>query len=269
MSNLKIGQTIRVTVRFADFDAVNGTDELLDPDTVTAALYKYNSSSSVFELQSSLTPVVKDDVGVYHYDWTTPDNGRYRILFTGTLVGATPSIVENPRDFYVGTAAPTVTLGSTLEYLFFGELDPLYLDPEHIKIYYGDVEFSEAAEIIHKVSLDLQDWFGENLTVTSQMQEYIVAATLCQLSKIYIFDGGMNGFSRADTYTLGDLSVKDSASAVSNSRGSINRGNAASWCELASLLRDELLGSRVNIRSVVKADSWKSPIPKRGLRRFD
>jgi hypothetical protein len=267
-SNIKPGQKIRVSVRFVDYDFFANTDELLDPATVTGALYKYSETTNVYVLQSVLTPIVQQSIGIYYYDWTPVEDGKFKLIFTGTLPGATPSQVTNERTFYIGTAEPTITLGETVEYNFLGELTPLYLDPSVVKTFYSDVDFVEATEIIYRISLEIQDWFGENVEITSQIEEYILASVMCELSKIHYFGGGIGGFTTASEYMLGDLQVKRGAG-TSNSRNSLYRGNAANWCELASLLRDELMWSRNNMKSVVRGSAWDNPMPERKLRRFD
>lgn len=267
-SNIKPGQKIRVSVRFVDYDFFANTDTLLDPASVTGALYKYNSGTNSYVLQSTLTPIVQQSQGIYYYDWTPAEDGKFKLIFTGTLPGATPSQVVNERTFFIGSVEPELTLGTTQEYLFLGELDPLYLDPQIVKTYYDDVDYVEAAEIINRVSLELLDWFGPNFDVTAQIEEYILAYVMCELSKIYYYGGGMAGFTTASDYMLGDLQVKRSGG-TSNARDSLYRGNVANWCELASLLRDELMYSRNNMKSVVRGDAWENPMPQRKLKRFD
>ena len=267
-SNIKVGQKIRVSVRFVDYDFFENTDSLLDPSSVTGALYKYNSDMSSYVLQGTLTPIVQQSLGIYYYDWTPTEDGKFKLIFTGSLPAATPSEVVNERTFFIGSTEPDLTLGSTVEYTFLGELDPLFLDPEIVKTYYADVDYVEAAEIIYRISSELVDWFGSNIEVTAAIEEYILASVMCELSKIYYYGGGMSGFTTASDYMLGDLQVKSGGS-TSNARNSLYRGNVANWCELASLLRDELMYSRNNMKSVVRGDAWENPMPQRKLKRFD
>lgn len=267
-SNIKPGQKIRVSVRFVDYDFFAGTDTLLDPAAVTGALYKFNTTSNTYILQGTLSPIVQSSTGIYYYDWTPAEDGKFKLVFTGTLPGATPSQVVNERVFYIGSAEPTVTLGEAVEYNFLGELTPLYVDPEVIHTLYADVDYVEAAELIYRYSLEIQSWFGENVEVTQTVEDYIIASVMCELSKIYYFGGGIGGFTTATDYMLGDLQVKR-GSGTSNSRNSLYRGNAANWCEMASLLRDELTYTRNNMKSVVRGSALDNPMPERKLRRFD
>lgn len=266
-SNIRVGQPIRVSVRFVNYDAgTSDEDVLIDPNSVALAIYKHDGIA--FILQESGLSVLQLSTGLYYYDWTPPDNGRYRLLFTGLFNGATPSSVSNPRDFYVGTAEPTITLSTTYEANFLTALDPLYLDPEVIGIYYAEYDIVEATEIIYRLSVELKEWFGETFTLTPLMSEYLLAATLCELTKIHIFDGGMNGFTNVAEFTLGDLQVSEGKGG-SFSNKALNRGNVATWCELANLLRNELTFTRTGIKAIVRGSNYPNPIPPRNLRRFE
>lgn len=268
-SNIKIGQKIKVTVRFIGYDLITGEDDLVNPTSVTASLYKYDELVNGFSLQGDLTPVIQQALGIFSVDWIPTDNGRYRILFVGLTPAATPSRIENPRDFYIGTAEPSIILGQQFEYNFLPELDPLFIDPERVRDFFADVDLVEATEIIYRNSLELQNWFGESVVPTNLMQEYILAATLCELSKIHVYDGGLAGFSAAKDYTLGDLKVGSGSGGGSTSKNSVYRGNVANWCELASLIRDELNYNRVNMKGVIRGGAFENPMPVRKLRRFD
>ena len=268
-SNIRVGQLLRVTVRFADFDYSAGTDELLDPDVVTLDLYKYNSSTSVYDYVSDLGPVVQEDTGIYYYDWLTPEDGKFKLVFTGTVAGATPSEITDTRVFYIGTSVPTVTLASTQEFFFLSELDPLYLDPERILEIFSEADIVEVTEIIYRISLRLEEWFGTGLTITAEMEEYLIAATLCELSKTYLIDGGIGGFGSGDNFTLGDLTVNNFSGSSSNTKKNVYIGNASSWCELAFVLKNQLLRSQLTYKAIVKGSNYENPIPTRSLRRFE
>jgi hypothetical protein len=144
----------------------------------------------------------------------------------------------------------------------------MYLDPEVIHTLYTEVDYTEAAELIYRYSLELQGWFGENVQVTSLMEEFIIASVMCDLSKIYFYGGGIGGFTTASDYTLGDLQVSR-GQGTSNSRSSLYKGNAANWCEMAFILREELNYTQNGMKSVVRGSSWDNPMPDRRLRRID
>lgn len=268
-SNIRVGQKVRVTIRFVDFDQVNDTDDLLQPNSVSGLLYKLNTTTNAYVLQGSLSPIVNSSLGIYYHDWTTPDNGKFKLVFRGEFYAATPSYIENPREFYVGTAEPTITLGLKYEASFLSVLDPLYLDPDIITTYFPEVDLVEATEIIYRLSLQMEEWFGENFVLTNLHEEYLIAATLCELSKTYLIDGGMNGFGKSDSFSLGDLTINNGFGGGANSKNGVYRGNASSWCELAHVLKMELMKSKVTFMPVVKGSNFANPIPSRSLRKFD
>ncbi len=267
MSNIKVGQTIRVTARFVDFDPYAGTDDLLDPSSVSAALYQYNSTTSTFDLIGLLSPVVRESLGVYYVDWQTTGNGLFRVLLVGTLDDATPNTIENPRDFYVGTAEPTTILGSNLEYGFLGELSPLYLDPERILDFWPDADLVEVTTIIYRLSGTLDTWFGPGAyLITPDMDSWLLAATMCELVTRYMMDGGLNGFNDPGGFTLGDLQVQASQA---NSGAGFDDGLPSTWCEMALMFKNALLFTRTGIKAVMRGSNYCNPIPSRRLRRFE
>ena len=80
----------------------------------------------------------------------------------------------------------------------------------------------------------------------------------CALSGQYS-DAGAEALS----VQLGDLQV----SGLPRSRGALTRGNATYFCELASVLRKEMLASAVvGFMTVVKGSIYYNPIPERKLR---
>lgn len=270
MSNIRIGQTVRVRVRFIDFDSFAGTDDLLDPSSVSVNLYKYETT--VYNLVSAnLSPVIHESLGIYYYDWTITEDGIFKLLFTGILDGATPSSITNPRTFYVGTTEPTITLGYTAQYDFLPQLTPLYLDPDVVAIYWPEMKinpngYAEVVEIIYRHSIFLQKWFGINVVITPLMEEYLLAVVLCELSRIY--DDLLGNGSTAGGFTLGDLTVTQ-ANAVAGGSKRYNRGNIDTWCEYAAMLRLELMQVRNGIKAVIRGSNFPNPIPPRHLRRFE
>lgn len=152
------------------------------------------------------------------------------------------------------------------EIIFLSQLSPLYFDAEKLIPYFDSIDLVEATQIIYAISSELYDIFGSTIEITPLVQEYIKAATLCELSKIYVFDGGMSGFSNSDSFMLGDLQVMKKSGGNSNSS---SRGTVGSWCELAALLREEVFYKKTGIVSVTKAENRINPIPDRTLRRFD
>lgn len=181
------------------------------------------------------------------------ENYKYRILISKSLVGlsnaATPS---------------QCTMLSDIELLYCGVLNPMYIDIDEISAIFTEAGNVEIAENIHYFSLEVKNLLGLEEDVTEipfVAMEYIKAATSCSLEKIYATG---SGFSMS--FTLGDLTVNKPKSS-----GTLNRGTATSWCELASILRSELLSStsRGGFRSVVRGSKYENPIPIRKIRDFD
>ena len=265
-SNIKVGDTIRVTTSFLNYDSVEGEEALVDPALVETFIYTYNTTTNEWNVPPTEVVPTKQSDGIYYYDWTTPSDGRFKIRFEGTLADA--SVITNERVFYVGTAEPSIVIGVINPIYFLGELDPLYLDPEAILTFYPDGDLVEIAELVYWYSLEVQEILGTtNVTVNKLIQDYISAAVLCDLSKIHVFGGGLSGFEAADSFTLGDLQV--SKSSGGGGSGRVTRGNVSTWCELAALLREELTFRRTNLKAVVKGSNYANPIPSRALRSFD
>lgn len=172
-------------------------------------------------------------------------------------------IVVN-QQLYVSTSSveykPTVILGSDETIGFAPDIEPLYLDPESILIYYPDSTLLEIGEIIHAYSHEVNQMFGiatveanvdvqENvMTVlanngvsTFSIIEYIRASVLCQLTKIYGF-GGDDELS----LELADFKITNRNSPKNN----VTRSNATTWCQIAAALRKEILSKRVGARGV-------------------
>lgn len=146
------------------------------------------------------------------------------------------------------------------ELLFATMVDPLYVDPEEFRVYYTEANDVEIMELVHRFSNEVEYHFkGEDPTFIAI--EYIRAAVLCALARIYDYSGGGD----ESGLTLGDLKVT-SSSAVS--RGGITRANAATWCELAAALRGEMLRVISNMKAVVKGTRYKNPMPERHLKSY-
>lgn len=267
-SNIRVNDTIRVTVSFLDFDPTVGEEALVDPITVSVYIYTYDSNTNQYLTPPASANAVKRSFGVYYYDWTPTQSGRFKIKFEGTLLNA--SVIENERVFYTGTAQPTVTLGETKQINFLGELTPLYLDPETILAFYPDGDLVEITELVHWYSQEAYDLFyPEPVSINSLLQDYILASVMCDLSKIHIFEGGLAGFEGAQEFTLGDLQVRKSHLQSVSTSDKINRGTATTWCELAAILREELTFRKTNLRAVVKGSNFENPIPERKLKNYD
>ncbi len=81
MLKYKTGDTIRLVGTFRDWASTEdvATAALIDPDSVVVNIYKLNGV-----IVSEDNATVRDSVGVYHFDWTTPaDSGEYVVEFYG------------------------------------------------------------------------------------------------------------------------------------------------------------------------------------------
>jgi hypothetical protein len=143
----------------------------------------------------------------------------------------------------------------------------LYVDPAELQILFPDAPYVEIFELVRMFSLEMKEAF--NYTATSEIpldvQEYIKAATACALTRLY--DIGGTGGPGDLTFRLGDLSVES----PSQVRNEVTRANASNWCELAAVLREELLrtSSGAGMRAIVKGSNYPNPMPCRVIRHKD
>jgi hypothetical protein len=147
---------------------------------------------------------------------------------------------------------PSVDLGADVIISFSSGFSPLLVDPESIAVYVDDVSNLEIAQLVHRFSLEVVRLFG-NGPYPEAVYDYIIAATLCALSRKY------EGFGASSSagFSLGDLQIRDQES------GSKNRGDATSWCEMAELLRQELRTAKGGLMSARKAGNRPTPVPSR------
>lgn len=181
-------------------------------------------------------------------------NYKYRILLAKTLTGLNE--LSTPTEH---------SMIAPVELVYCGVLDPMYIDVDELAAIYPDAGNVEISENIHYFSKEVYKLLGlteEPTEIPFIAIEYIKAATACSLDKIYAV---ASGFSTS--FTLGDLSVNKPRTGSKT----LNRGNANSWCELASVLRGEILSSssRGGFRGVVKGDKLTNPIPVRRIRDID
>ena len=264
MSTISLGSTLNIQFSFL----LNG--DLVDPDILTGEIYLHDGTS--FPVAATDTfAVANDAVGVYSFDWTPNVEGKYLIKLTGEFDDSTPEIVHL-KYFLIGDIETTNTLDSSYLVTILGELEPLYIDPEDILTYYPSGDLIEITEIIHRKSLELENKVGCDpiQEITALQHDFLVAATMCELSRRYgLTNGGLNGFSGADSFKLGDLEVSDGGANSRLATGKYDTGNADSWCELAISLKLQLTSSKEAMRSVVPGSDYLSPIPIRTLKSSD
>lgn len=221
----------------------------LDPDDPIV----YVDLPSVDHYPDAATPSTATVYNQSGYTYFEP-NYKYRILLAKTLTGLNE--LSTPTEH---------SMIESVELVYCGVLDPMYIDVDELALIYPDAGNVEIAENIHYFSREVYKLLGlteEPTEIPFVAIEYIKAAAACSLDKIYAVGSGFS-----TSFTLGDLSVNKPRS----SSKSLNRGNANSWCELASVLRGEILSSssRGGFRGVVKGDKLTNPIPIRKIRDID
>ena len=297
--NVVVDDSVKLTVKFKDID--NTGAEVAVAISAILLEIKKSDNSSVSVNQNDIVSVSSSE---YYYIFTPTTPETYTIKFTGTyLVGATAKNIIVEQKLYVSSVAedyePTVFLGADENIYFAADISPLYLDPEILLPYFPDATLLEIAEIIYSFSLEVKSIYGLNddddgSTLPFNVLEYIRAATSCELSRTYGY-GGDDEMS----FTLGDLTVTNKTLP----RTSVTRDNATSWCQLAAVLRKEMLAKKVGSMSMLPKglpnDSFSGkvvdpetgrivylterdlygpgrrstvkddPMPKRGFRRYD
>ncbi len=256
MSNVIVNDSTRITVTFRNWNSTTSTGSVVDPTTVAGAILDEDAV-----VLSSFTPT-RSSTGVYYYVWTPTTVGTYTIRFTGTYSDGSTDVVQ--EDFIVyetSTSATTVTqtLGEDQYLWLMTELSPIYIDPEEISAIFPDASLVEINEYLFIASAEVDELL-DGADMTTLAYDYVKAATLCALSKIYdLADSDLSSF------TLGDLSVTTRAFPKSR----VTRANSSSWCELAAALREEIIKKwrRSGMKAIVKGDAYPNPIPPRPLER--
>lgn len=238
-----VNDTVRIKVKFVDINSNTGQQVNVSPVSVVVLI---EDAQDNIIINTSATMLTSSE---YYYDFTPANPGQYTVTFTGILSDNTQIVVK--QNLYVSDSdtdyRPSVTLKSEEIITFAPDVDPLYIDPEEILSFFPDASLLEIGELVHHYSIEIKNIFnledvdnGSELNFT--IQEYIKAATCCELSRTYGF-GGDDELS----LKLADLSITNR----SNPRQSVNRGNATTWCQIAAALRKEIMAKRVNMRAVV------------------
>lgn len=245
---IALDEESRIEVTFLD------SQDIVEPDVVSAILLN-NAGDPIhtFVLNEDL---LQEDIGIYYVLWTPDELGMFSIEFTGEITGSPDMTIT--REVHV--LAFEASLLNDIELNFIAELPTILVDPEELMAFYPDASKVEVAEMIYRYSEEVYSMLGRDADIPLVAYEYVKAATLCALSRIYdyTFSGD------ASSLSLGDLKISNQ----SFPRQQINRANAASWCELAAVLREELLRGEANIKSVTKGTRYTNPMPKRGLRSY-
>jgi len=241
MPAIYVNDTIRFRVKFVDVDA-SGNEVPVEPVSVLFTLLNSSNVVLLSLVPTALTP------SEYYYDYTPTSAGNYKVTFAGVLIGN--KTINVNQQVYVSTPEqdykPTVFLREDEVIAFAPDVEPLYVDPEELLPYFPDAPLIEIGEYVHLYSvevksilnlLDTED--GSSLNTTAL--EYIKAGTACELSRVY---GG--GGDDELSVRLGDLSITNR----NLPRNTLSRANATTWCQIAAVLRKELLAQKVGIRAI-------------------
>lgn len=257
VGNVLVNDTVRIKVKFVDLDPVTGEQVEVSPLSVSVKIFNSDNLEIISTTAISLTS------SEYYYDYTPLSSGQYQVRFVGTF--ANNRFITVNQQLYVSTPTedyrPVVTLKEQETITFAPDIEPLYVDPESILLFYPDSSLLEIGELIHLYSHEVNQIFGiANITAnidaeTGVMQalenngistfsivEYIKASVLCQLTKIYGF-GGDDELS----LELADFKITNR----NTPKTSINRANATTWCQVAAALRKEIMTKRVSARGIV------------------
>jgi len=241
MANILVNDTVRLKVKFIDVD-ISGNQVEVSPVSVSMSI---TDSGNVIIIAATPTALSGSE---YYYDYTPSAAGTYKVSFTGILENDTTISVN--QQIYVSTPTedyrPTVFLREDEIIAFAADIEPLYLDPEQLLPYFPDASLLEIGEFVHNYSIEIKNIFkllatedGTNIPFTAF--EYIRAATCCELTRVY-----GNGGDDELSVRLGDLSITNK----NLPRNTLSRANATTWCQIAAMLRKEMLTSKVGMKAV-------------------
>jgi hypothetical protein len=241
MANILVNDTVRLKVKFIDVDT-DGNQIEVAPASVLMSIKNSDNQTIISTNPTAL------NIYEYYYDYTPTTAGTYRVFFTGILENNTTINVN--QQIYVSTPTedykPTVFLREDEIISFAADIEPLYLDPELLLPYFPDASLLEIGEFIHNYSIEIKNIFkllatedGTNIPFTAF--EYIRAATCCELTRVY-----GNGGDDELSVRLGDLSITNK----NLPRNTLSRANATTWCQIAAMLRKEMLTSKVGMKAV-------------------
>lgn len=243
IGNVFVNDTVRIKVKFVDIDPVTGNQVDVNPVSVIVKIYDSDQNEIIMTVASALSS------SEFYYDYTPSTAGQYKVTFIGTLANST-SISVN-QQLYVSTPTeeyrPTITLRADEIISFAPDIEPLYLDPEELKLIFPEASLLEIGELIHHYSLEVKEMYSiqddnTNPVLPFTVLEYIKAASACELSRTYGF-GGDDELS----IKLADLEITNRSAP----RNVATRSNATTWCQIAASLRREILAKKVSMRGVV------------------
>lgn len=259
MATVVINNTVRISATFT-----TGPSPIpSDPTSVTVSILS-TGNTTVF------ASPVRDGVGTYHYDWTPLVAGQFTIRFDATWVAGPDTIIDTnlaviPSSGPFATVS-ALSLGSDYSFTFLIDPQPLFLDPEEFVGMFPDAPLSQIAEFDYIFSSESQSLLGNAVItpiVQQEIYDYVQAATACALTRIYDITGGAD----ESLVTLGDLTIQTKRQIKDN----VDRANATTWCELASVIRNELyaIASKGGMKAVLKGSKYFNPIPQRYIQHVE
>jgi hypothetical protein len=268
MAKIQVGSTVYTEYIFT----INGIN--VDPDSFVSEVYIYDSLLGEYVSQNPFQSITLTRVseGIYTGEWANVQEGIFKLEVIGSFNDINISSIKHEKYFLIGESEVIKDLDYSYLVTMLGPLTPVYVDPEFILQYYSSGDLVEITEIIHRKSLDLESKLGlTSLEPISALQhDYIVAATMCELSRIYgMTNGGLTGFTSAARFKLGDLEVDKGTTGGRLPSGSYDLGNAGSWCELAAVLKSQLRTASETFRPVVPGAAYPRVILGRELASDD
>ncbi len=220
----------------------------------------------LFEVLNADDDVIYSDDAVqegnlFYHSYTPTVEGAHTFRFTASFADANDLVVEQTVTIGPETATPEY-LDSDYTIIFASNLDPLYLDPDELKVFFPNLSEYELAEAIYIASLKAKAMLKLSDTDVPPdfAIDYVHAAAACSLSRIE--DGGFDGSFLSSGFTLGDLVITNTSS---NKTNDANTGNVGSWCELAFLLEREMKYKSTTLKSFVKGGVYANPIIERRM----
>jgi len=93
MATYTTGDTIRVQVTFREFAEPPEEGAIVDPSDVMVAIYN-SDQKKILEVAGEF--IIKEDDGIYYYDWTLPlTAGTFYIEFIGEIDDE-PAVIRKP-----------------------------------------------------------------------------------------------------------------------------------------------------------------------------
>jgi len=240
MATILVNDTVRLRVKFVNGEGDSQVE--VTPQSVLIQIYNPSNTIIVSTAPTQLTG------SEYYYDFTPATAGNYRVSFTGILSNNTTINVN--QQIYVSTPTqdyrPTVVLKEDEIIFFAPDIEPVYLDPELLLPYFPDTSLLELGEFVYTYSTEIKGIYNllddeDGSHVPFIALEYIRAATCCEMTRVY-----GNGGDDELSVRLGDLSITNK----NLPRNTLSRANATTWCQIAAMLRKEMLTAKTGMKAV-------------------